>query len=860
MSKKRIQPWIAYPGSTIQQNYSEDLDHGYLIWDIKSRDKFTCEFVELENNKPFISINWENFSKLDKQLKHLKHGSRVRVISETYIPQKDLDTIKKSIKQKINATEVVFKINSKNNSADSIKLNGSVLQRNDIKNVDVITDLLLKFNDDKKFYGYINSSTKLKLEEYIKKYLKGLSEDEINFAKNWEIKKLHFSNLYSYGEDNFVNFENLDGITGILGANRVGKSSIIGALLYSIFNVSDRGPLKNINMINCRKNYCESKVELTIDGNDYLITRNTKKNESKKGVITSPTKVEFFKKEGNSYVDLNGEQRTETDKLIKKMIGTHETFMMTSMSTQNDVNRFISEGSTHRKQILSKFLSLDIFDKLLEFAKEDLNVIKVKLKDINIDSITKNKTKIIEDINLEKDGIEKLEVYIKNAKEKLMEFESVISTFDVSRENEYKDVSRQIEVLNNSIQKNTADITSKKDKIEINKNKINELILKETNFSNEAQERFQSSLKISSIIVSLKKEIESQKKSLDNKKNSIKILNNVPCGTQFPSCTFIKNAHEDKNKLDETISKIDDLNLQLVSLEEEYKKYDADKLKEKLDENKRTTDEKTKYISENSSLEANLQHLINKINEDSLRLQQLQNRKKEILDQFGHPAEELEEIFRKVDDLKDKRNKISSLIEAKESEKTKTLISVALKEKQIIDLDDKNILYNNLSENQKLLEFITYSFSKNGLSAKIINDQLPVINAEIENILAGVVDFTVELSIEDDSNFMEVYINYGDSKRIIELCSGMEKFISSIAIRVALTNVSCLPKTNTFFIDEGFGVLDEAGVDACNRLLLALKKYFKNIVVITHIDSVKEIVNNIIDISKNENDSKVYYS
>jgi exonuclease SbcC len=106
---------------------------------------------------------------------------------------------------------------------------------------------------------------------------------------------------------------------------------------------------------------------------------------------------------------------------------------------------------------------------------------------------------------------------------------------------------------------------------------------------------------------------------------------------------------------------------------------------------------------------------------------------------------------------------------------------------------------------------------------------------------------------------MDVFINYGDSKRIVELCSGMEKMIASIAIRVALINVSSLPKTDMFIIDEGFGALDDAGVEACNRLLMSLKRYFRTIIVITHVDGVKDAADTVLEITKNEKNTRVSY-
>jgi len=53
------------------------------------------------------------------------------------------------------------------------------------------------------------------------------------------------------------------------------------------------------------------------------------------------------------------------------------------------------------------------------------------------------------------------------------------------------------------------------------------------------------------------------------------------------------------------------------------------------------------------------------------------------------------------------------------------------------------------------------------------------------------------------------------------------------------------------------GALDEINVEACGRLLKSLKKWFKSILVISHIDAVKDNVDHIIEINKNGKDSKI---
>ena len=73
-----------------------------------------------------------------------------------------------------------------------------------------------------------------------------------------------------------------------------------------------------------------------------------------------------------------------------------------------------------------------------------------------------------------------------------------------------------------------------------------------------------------------------------------------------------------------------------------------------------------------------------------------------------------------------------------------------------------------------------------------------------------------------------------------------------------LINVSTLPKTNMLIIDEGFGALDETNLESCSKLLKTFKKWFKNIIIISHIDAIKDIVDNTIEITKEGVDSHVY--
>ena len=209
--------------------------------------------------------------------------------------------------------------------------------------------------------------------------------------------------------------------------------------------------------------------------------------------------------------------------------------------------------------------------------------------------------------------------------------------------------------------------------------------------------------------------------------------------------------------------------------------------------------------------------------------------------------------------LKKKIKDLALEIKNLDSERISIAEEMGQIEHKVSDLKSEKKKYLEIKKDLKLYDMFMQGASKKGIPLQIIRSQLPLINTEISKILQGTTGFTVTLEADKDSNAMDIYIDYGDSKRIIELASGMEKMMASLAIRVALINISSLPKCDTFIIDEGFGTLDETNVEACNSLLVSLKKWFKNIILISHVDGVKDAVDNVIDISWNGKDAKIKY-
>ena len=78
----------------------------------------------------------------------------------------------------------------------------------------------------------------------------------------------------------------------------------------------------------------------------------------------------------------------------------------------------------------------------------------------------------------------------------------------------------------------------------------------------------------------------------------------------------------------------------------------------------------------------------------------------------------------------------------------------------------------------------------------------------------------------------------------------MERFILSLTFRSSLGEITSLPKTNFLAIDEGFGVLDAENILQMGKMLQYLKSQYDHIICISHIDSMRDMVDKHMKIEK----------
>ncbi len=173
------------------------------------------------------------------------------------------------------------------------------------------------------------------------------------------------------------------------------------------------------------------------------------------------------------------------------------------------------------------------------------------------------------------------------------------------------------------------------------------------------------------------------------------------------------------------------------------------------------------------------------------------------------------------------------------------------------------------SEQLALNTTLTEVFGPEGIPHTILSDLIPRLQHLTNSLLAALSagKLSIELLLEKaartsirEGAVLEILVNDGAGCRPYELFSGGEAFRVNFALRLALSkllaSVAGVP-LHTIFIDEGFGSQDGSGRQRVVEMLRAIENQFAKVVVITHVDEIKESFATRIEITRDEDGSHV---
>lgn len=484
------QPVWGYSGSLIQQNFGESIkQHGYLLWDLENKKVIS---VDVSNNNAYCTFNFKN----DKKNKDKDWFNNINDFN-SFIDEhhfKNINIRFLSNENCVNISDITNILDDKDIEYnkfcynDNLVKNDSTNTNENIENINTITS----YNSPNKWYEYIetngdkniigdydwknmlNNPEKIqidvdrvpeilkskvndrnkKLLNIISKYINSIDNVE-NTKNNLKLQYLEWSWVLCYEENCWFNFENMDNNVGLLNAdNGFGKSSFLEIICLSLFGepMPSRHNKQLSSSIICQQKPKNSasrvKLVFILDNKKYIITR---KFNYQKNVSKLQMQNELYYVNDNSLVKLKSGNAIK--EWVSINIGNINTFLISSMLTQNSDKDFFSMKHSDQINLLDKALSLDAINVLVELLKQSrlaysniIDALEVQYLEVNssgIEEVTKNKVdEYYEVMNNTKNDIKMLQ---DKSYKKLSEVNSYVSV------NDEKDYQLSDDEINNII-------------------------------------------------------------------------------------------------------------------------------------------------------------------------------------------------------------------------------------------------------------------------------------------------------------------------------------------------------------------------------------------------------------------------
>ena len=840
---------IAYCGSLIQQNHGESIGHGYLLWEVETKKS---EYIEIPNDYGYYTIDIDKGIVPDVKGMPKKARLRVRVSNTNGIELKKALAI---IHHRYGIKDVtITKVDRRDvGNSDSEMVIG------DVNDTDYQYELI---EDYLKRNHAITDETLVKIKKLNEEINNELPPARVKRNINWKLKHFEFSNMFCYGENNYVDFTQLDGIVGMFAPNASGKSTLLDALSFCLFDITSR-TTRAASVLNNRKNNFYCKVNFEVGGLDYFIERKASKR-ARDGHVKVNVNFWMIDDKGQT-ISLNGDQRRTTNYNINQVVGTYEDFILSTLSTQNNFTVFIDKTQKERKELLSTFMGTDIFDSLYQSANDKISETQTLLRDFSKVDYSKNlaelqkqttllqvkqtdllskKEKQVEKQNKLNNKIIKLTKKLKVVDDNIQDIDKLERDL-LSQSSDFKEVIKDIDKTLSEFN----DISNLLDEIETNitqyeSDNINEQY---SEFQTLQQSRDEFQIEIDKLKVEVRNKLDKTEKlkgvtwdeNCEHCMSNPLTLDAIETEKNLEKDKELAAAYlEKKNKMDKEIEALNPI----IEQKEKYDEYKSSLVEAEFRERELKTNlqyfkERKKNI--NSSIET-IEQDIKQYNEQKSNIKY----NKKIKEDIQVVQNDLDDVEDVIVNLTSDITEVHADIKVGDSE----MKNINNKIKEIEELENKNQAYR----------YYLDAVRRDSVPYELLEKAIPTIEGEINNILGQLVDF--QMSLEMDGKNINSNIVYDDVNQWpLELSSGMERFISSLAMRVGLINVSNLPRSNFLAIDEGWGTMDSDNINSVYNLFQYLKGQFQFALIVSHVDSMRDAVDTLLEITKDTEYSKIKF-
>ena len=494
----------------------------------------------------------------------------------------------------------------------------------------------------------------------------------------------------------------------------------------------------------------------------------------------------------------------------------NEELVISMQNRVNDLRLKLNEYNNKKEEL----------EKIIKSLREEFNILNV--------NFTKLETKISSDESL----IKSLEEENKNKELKLKEIESelnalkektkvedfIVKNEEINKvEKEREDVEKTIKSYRNRLE----ELSKNKEEAIKNLNDTNQDLAKiNTALEEKNKVREESLIKIKTKV----EDIDNIEEILKNIQREIKIIEDNYIVAE-------KKKVEANNYYEECNSKF----ISIVSRSEElYKRKESEK--EKLDkvlkeEHFLNIDEVKENILDKSKIEA----LKNEIDNYSNSLAKIKGAIESISKKIGDRelTEEQWNTIQREKEEKEIKVKELSEIKIKVQEELKIIEEKMLELKDLLkqkeELDHKLALLNDLDKLFKGKKFVEF----------VAATRLKYVSLEASRKLKEITNGNYGLEVDEDGRFIIRDYKNGGAERDASTLSGGETFLASLALALALSAEIQLKGTaplELFFLDEGFGTLDDNLLEVVMSSLERIHNDRLKVGIISHVESIKNRV------------------
>jgi DNA repair exonuclease SbcCD ATPase subunit len=396
---------MAYCGSLIQQNFGESIDKGYILWDIESKTHVR-KFIP--NDFGFAKITIAKGERFEERIEHIKFSSNKKK-TKVYVVWEDYEENFSQEKE-----NQIIKLVKDKHGCETVKVQFETI----IKDIIVTEEEEEVFKESEEFLKEFieNGSydcTKEELKDLVALHRETNEKLEIvegvDVSSEWKLNKVEISNIFSFPvKPTTIDFDALQGITGVFGKNYNGKSNFIKAMVWGLYKeILGGGDPRFVTNIYTDSNKGYVKFWITIDGKKYFIERSVKTTKKKDGSTSNSYNIVYkglefeYDEEGNldnekwenEKSDSATAEKNEVAKLVEKAIGTFDDFTKNSLQTQGGKDDYLNMSQQPKNALISKYLGLEAYKLRYEFRKDFFNDIKKKQKELGDKLIIEEKIK-----------------------------------------------------------------------------------------------------------------------------------------------------------------------------------------------------------------------------------------------------------------------------------------------------------------------------------------------------------------------------------------------------------------------------------------------------------------------------------